>query len=233
MKLYVPEIGDKLKLTSDWTFDLHWEHRNAGLLKHFFGEEFRWKDEKSHRPVTLPKGTVITVDRIYIRQGASEYSSISFYAGIGETGKGHFGKPKNPRFWATLKDCNRIEFEIEESAPTLKLVYDYNVRDIKAGDYAGFCQRSSPGEKQVTYKGTCNRVITARDHRHIFNVTVEVGLEWKEQEHRSLLGLGGKSWYAIYGKPKYTLLSLDGKELGSWGTLASLKKNAKEIASKM
>lgn len=176
--LYVPEIGDSIRLTSDWTFKLHRERRNgammelvAGLLvdkngeeakvrrrvkkitplafcyedkevpnfnyPHFSTEKFRiapvrkildqalfdemWSLNRQLDhwgfDMTLPAGTVLTVDRIYIRQGAKEYSSISFY--IEETtiaaiapkkkGKGGFAKGRT-RFWAKLADCNRIEF---------------------------------------------------------------------------------------------------------------------------
>ena len=31
MKLYIPEIGDSLLLSKDWTFDLYHEYRNVGL----------------------------------------------------------------------------------------------------------------------------------------------------------------------------------------------------------
>jgi hypothetical protein len=238
MKLYVPEIGDKLKLTTDWTFDLHWESRNTGLIKHFFGEDYKYdRNHTSPRPVTLLAGTVITVDRIYIRQGASEYSSISFYAAVGETGKGHFGKPKNPRFWATLKDCNKIEFEVEQSAPNLKLIYDYNVRDIKNGDYASYGYMNNVERpKTALFEGNCLKVISARNSQPVLKVKLEVEIEWKETEYtqRSILGLSTtrKTWESHYKNPKYTLLTMDGKEIGNWKSFASLKKNAKEYVSK-
>jgi hypothetical protein len=248
MKLYVPEIGDKLKLTNDWTFDLHWEHRNTGLIKHFFGEDFKWgRDNVAPRPVTLLAGTVITVDRIYIRQGASEYSSISFYAAIGETGKGSFGKPKSPRFWATLKDCNKIEFEVEKSAPNLKLTYDYNVRDIKNGDYAyGYMNNVERPKTDLihvvildflttSFEGNCFKVISARNLQPVLKVKLDVEIEWKETEYtqRNILGLSTtrKTWESHYKNPKYTLFTLEGEEIGNWKSLASLKKNAKEYVA--
>lgn len=89
-----------------------------------------WDDFKLHREayekiavkelkVTLKKGTVLSVDRIYIRKGASDYSSITFYAkNLGEMtrvstglyGNGKTKKVKAFRFWAKLSDCNNIEF---------------------------------------------------------------------------------------------------------------------------
>jgi hypothetical protein len=191
MKLYVPEIGDHLRLTEDWTFTLHTEGRNATLAELFgfrkygyiqwldstkieeepdrdyvinypdnaqferrgiFGQRYSyeerqaaWKKAEDDSPtyqaylksyhewnerakslaidnleITLPKGTILAVDRIYIRKGASDFSSITFYAkGLGESEiknrwSGRITKWKAQRFWAKLSDCNQIEFELME-----------------------------------------------------------------------------------------------------------------------
>lgn len=129
MKLYVPEIGDRLKLTADWQFGLHDEYRNKTLLEHF---GLAVNNCNKVYNVTIPTGTVLIVDRIYIRQGLQEWSSITFYAeGIG-SGKGHFGRPKSARFWATLVDCNKLEFELESAVVDKKppLVFS-NVPEVK------------------------------------------------------------------------------------------------------
>lgn len=68
-----------------------------------------WGDEVHHKAfatVTLPKGTILTTDRIYIRKGISEYSSITFL--IRETSIPHKGKI---RFWAKLADVNTMVIE--------------------------------------------------------------------------------------------------------------------------
>lgn len=57
--------------------------------------------------VTLPMGSILSFDRIYIRKGASDYSSISFYLKFHPT----LQLKKKPRFWAKLEDCNNIMFE--------------------------------------------------------------------------------------------------------------------------
>lgn len=186
MKLYIPEIGDHIRLTADWTFTLHAESRNTTLAELFgyrkYGwdswldrskiedepernyqinypteEEFRrgifgrynhetreraWRkaeeESESYQAylkayaewdsrakalateeliITLPIGTILAVDRIYIRKGASDYSSITFYAknlGTSEVKNIWSGKStkfKAQRFWAKLSDCNKIEFE--------------------------------------------------------------------------------------------------------------------------
>ena len=190
MKLYIPEIGDQIILSKDWTFPLHAERRNVtmGLLhnhylynwnigwidenvlpnlrepdyvvvyptqdeidkrcKSFFGgfdwdlkqtmfkeanercpefvkyqEDFKiWNEiakniKKEILDITIDAGQVLTVDRIYIRKGISEYSSITFYAkGLGTVKKssGFYNNKvtnKAIRFWAKLSDVNNIEFE--------------------------------------------------------------------------------------------------------------------------
>lgn len=50
--------------------------------------------------VTFPRGTVLEIDRIYIRKNAAEFSSVTFK--IRE-------KNKVLRFWAKLEDVNKIE----------------------------------------------------------------------------------------------------------------------------
>jgi len=188
MKLYIPEIGDKIVLKKDWTFNLHAENRNKSLLELFgYGlmrggiyklsevidpgpapkieypspEDFTktgffkpsvdydaynkacneavasnieyqtWlqkyntylseidKIKIDYIQVTLPQGTELTVDRIYIRKGLKDFSSITFFAsGLGESTKkvgwgssARTQKVKKQRFWVKLSDCNKIEFE--------------------------------------------------------------------------------------------------------------------------
>ena len=189
MQLYVPEIGDEIRLTNDWTFELHAEYRNEQLaavfgyyiqmsllvnesivpkirpvdykvdypdlkdprFRTFFGginseynkacDEARnscpeyvkyqadstewYANIKKHGTptvsVTLPAGTLLKIDRIYIRKGSSDFSSITFYAkGLGEVmvssnrwtvNSLKTTKRKAQRFWAKLADCNQIQFE--------------------------------------------------------------------------------------------------------------------------
>jgi len=134
MNLFIPDIGTQLRLTSDWTFHLCFERRNQR-----FGEKFGvqppppenhrggwgrgagwWQPERAVLH-TLPAGTILKVDRIYIRKGAAHYgggslskfSSLTFYATLPPTGKSKKGKGVG-RFWAKLADVNTIECEIIE-----------------------------------------------------------------------------------------------------------------------
>jgi len=131
MRLYIPEIKDQITLTKDWEFTLYPENRNEkfgvklGLAeetdKHYRGvfwagefsshqchdynrEQERWVYNLLFS-VKLEKGTILQIDRIYIRKGKgkSEYSSITFYI--------KNGPYKGARFWAKLKEVNEIEFE--------------------------------------------------------------------------------------------------------------------------
>ena len=106
MKLYIPEIGDQFVLSSDWKFTLHNERRNETLMKKL-NWEFKWYPERDGsdktRELVISKGTTLKVDRIYIRKGNSDYSSLTFFIGSGDW--------KGCRFWAKLSDVNNIEFD--------------------------------------------------------------------------------------------------------------------------
>lgn len=174
MQLYVPEIGDMLKLTEDWSFTLYQERRNDSLwraencwerivdpdptparelekkiseiesrltfqeIKNGYGwspsrvQVYASQEDKDNHfyfrrelsalscrpswaPVTLPKDTVLKVDRIYIRKGISEYSSITFYVWSKPGPVAANASKKKSRFWAKLADCNNIHFEKVEN----------------------------------------------------------------------------------------------------------------------
>jgi hypothetical protein len=87
MKLFIPDIGTELILAADWTFGLYDEGRNDSLME-FVNDprlisEHRWRsrEKDEFRPVTIPKGEHLRVDRIYIRKGKgmSDYSSVTFF----------------------------------------------------------------------------------------------------------------------------------------------------------
>jgi hypothetical protein len=125
MQFYIPSIGDQIKLTEDWEFPLIAEYRQTLLerIKTAKGEEYsRWRswDEKDEQLlVTLEAGTVLRIDRIYIRKGKSEWDSVTF---VIKEAPGDKDRPadkkckfKGARFWAKLEDVNEIEFEkVEE-----------------------------------------------------------------------------------------------------------------------
>lgn len=111
MNLYIPEIGDLILLTEDWFFKLHYERRNDSLITASKLADLSYHSSGRSTPqkpieMDLPKGTVLAIDRIYIRKGASDYSSITFR--IKKCITSNF---EGKRFWAKLSDCNTIEFE--------------------------------------------------------------------------------------------------------------------------
>lgn len=150
--MFIPTIGDEITLASDWTFGLYYEYRNEAMICFTFpGVQFKWNDMQlpsGEKPVygakiadvLFPKGTVLKVDRIYIRKGNAamkEFDSVTFilqsipkkdiaveipkdtYVLDGTLNKD--GEPnwklakttklsKKPRFWVKLRDVNKIRF---------------------------------------------------------------------------------------------------------------------------
>jgi len=128
MKLYIPTVGDSLMLTADWEFDLYNEDRNQSLME--FVKDPRemarhWGNPKidmGAAPCVIPSGSVLKVDRIYIRKGQGEFDSITFmWVGnslpakiVHETnwrGEAVLRRvSKKPvRFWVKLPCANKIE----------------------------------------------------------------------------------------------------------------------------
>lgn len=114
MKLYIPGIGDIIKLTKEWTFEIEEERRNYIFLTKFFPEK---KDEFERYPIfnkrhicliSLPPETELKIDRLYIRNGLSGFNSVTFKIVEVPIELSHL---KKKRFWAGLKFVNQIEFE--------------------------------------------------------------------------------------------------------------------------
>jgi hypothetical protein len=136
MKLYIPTIGDELKLTADWTFDLYDEDRNSSLME-VLGDPRQGKGLYSRNltalPATIRAGAILKVDRIYIRKGQDDFDSITFFwkdmrtesriiqeddwrTYDNRTQKCTQQKdvkiPRRPvRFWVKLPEANNIEFD--------------------------------------------------------------------------------------------------------------------------
>jgi hypothetical protein len=108
VQLTVPTVGTKLTLTRGWSFTLRDERRNFKFI-----ERLGLLDPKNHlvtgreQQFNLPAGTILTVSRIYIRQGNGDWDSITFSIKRGACPD----KKIHGRFWAKLGDVNRIMCE--------------------------------------------------------------------------------------------------------------------------
>ncbi len=113
-KLQIPTLGSNVLLTGDWEFALHNEARNRTLMDHFaiqypkgYWPQYEHFNRGGSTQVTLPAGTKLVIDRIYIRRGNDDFDSITFR--IVELN----GKPvKKLRFWVKLPDVNAGPLEL-------------------------------------------------------------------------------------------------------------------------
>ncbi len=126
VQFFVPDIGTTIKLNFDWEFVLYQERRNYGFID-LFGlfngrvyQDWRTRTDPETATVTVRAGSELQIDRIYIRKGAEDYSSITFWLGkgavvIGPDGTQHAPK-KRIRFWAKLADVNKIQALINKAS---------------------------------------------------------------------------------------------------------------------
>jgi len=139
MILCMPTVGQKVRVLDglDWTFKLYQEHRNQSLYEHigkpllpehrrsyyddYVGGRKAIEDfhaGKTDQPpplksieVTLPAGSILTIDRIYLRKGAGEFDSITFILN-GAKLPGKKGALARVRFWVKLDDVNDGKLEL-------------------------------------------------------------------------------------------------------------------------
>lgn len=132
MKFNIPSIGYKLKLSKNWTTDVPVESRNFSFTELMIPgyespvdlDTYYWDSKTddivyyplTYNNITIPKNTILQVDRIFIRKGKKEFDSISFIVTNlpgKELGKKVFGI--RARFWVKLDELKNLEFkEIKE-----------------------------------------------------------------------------------------------------------------------
>lgn len=130
MKVFVPTIGSELVLSKACPVTIYSEQRNSAFLKAMgikmdnshistrhenLTVENQSLVDKYHAnislkavSITIPAGTILKVNRIYVRQGAEDFDSMTFFC------VGGMNFPKG-RFWLKLSDVNN--FNIEEPKP--------------------------------------------------------------------------------------------------------------------
>lgn len=232
-RMFIPEIGTKIKLTKDWTFTLHKEYRNESLLLERFPSFNLSHDIK----YTLPAETILTVDRIYIRKGNEEYSSLSFTL------------PGKKRFWAKLSDVNNIHFNLEKISIPIKIRYD--------GYYENKLGSSTKGRIPITdsftfgsYHHFKTTLLLDKDGRtkverniglimpgkvyftDILKVEQSFSIAEKSDTYPSYT-LGMKTSEVTYysyhvSKPLFKLFTLDGTYISEHKSVATLKKYIKQ-----
>jgi len=113
IRLFIPTIGTALVLAKDWSFVLHEEYRNFQFSEFFqLGFNRVWETHAHFGEISLPAGTVLKIDRIYIRKGGAdmkEFDSVTFFCNPHLTAA-QAKKQKLPkgRFWAKLQDVNQM-----------------------------------------------------------------------------------------------------------------------------
>lgn len=108
MRIFIPDIGFRFRLAAPWRFELYPERRNRDLFDALgvawpAGEIGYGPNLKPAIIAELPAGSLLTVKRVYIRQGVSGFSSITFTLA---------GQKRLTSFWAKLYDVNKIEAEV-------------------------------------------------------------------------------------------------------------------------
>lgn len=81
MKLYIPSVGDEIKLTAPWEPMIHDESRNSTILEFFQVPGFdpqKWNNNLPPTKVLIPAGEILKIDRIYIRKGKDDFDSVTF-----------------------------------------------------------------------------------------------------------------------------------------------------------
>jgi len=132
VQLYIPQLAERITLLAPWEFTVYGEERNLGLLKNLVaqgvlseadavkGFSSSYASSKSPKTlddvyygnnnpvakVVLPPGAVLSVNRIFIRQGSAEYNSVTF--NLLSTPRHTW---KRARFWAKLHDVNTIQID--------------------------------------------------------------------------------------------------------------------------
>lgn len=100
--MYVPSIGDVIELRKPWTAHIEDESRNRKYLLSINAIEPFSRTYGAY-PVSFAMGTKLKIERIYIRQNASGYDSVTVRV-VGQ---------KNSRFWVKLANFNELVFEKE------------------------------------------------------------------------------------------------------------------------
>jgi len=206
MKLQIPDIGDKLTLQSTWSFTLHCERRNTDLWYMFTNETFNWQGTNKTTKVSLPKNTVLIVDRVYIRKGLKDFSSLSFR--IESCSNKQLNKK---RFWAKLTDVNTMSVSLKKN--------DIPVLDfsdvLKSHKYVRKSDLHIIDNQAITFINVRNGCTYTKQFKVICTLETEVRKPYSN--------------HVYITNVKYELQSLHNMTLFETSSYESLKKKAREL----
>jgi len=105
-RLFIPQVGNQLKLTANWNCKVFNERRNSKVFSGLNVDTSSAESRNTNIDITFPKGTILKVDRLYVRAPASSYDSITF-----SIVSSPIKSLNKARFWVKIMDANNIEFE--------------------------------------------------------------------------------------------------------------------------
>lgn len=126
MKLYIPSVGDHIKLLAPWEFTLYSESRNNTLFEFLEVPGFdrsKWKQDVPPTPVTIPAGEILKIDRIYIRKGKDEFDSVTF-----------MWKGKRTKAYSEVRKGRRM-VSVHQVRPTLQSLFSGRTPPPQYEDY--------------------------------------------------------------------------------------------------
>lgn len=116
MKLFVPVVGSELKLLNETTVALKNAKQNSRFIDKLTGVATPLPGKNVN--LILPKGTLLTVDRVYVRQGAgADFNSLTFKVGANPEA----GIPKG-RFFLSVDVVNTLDVEVVTAIPERVMV---------------------------------------------------------------------------------------------------------------
>lgn len=184
MHLYIPNIGEAVTLSADWTFRLFNEYRCQPF------DDCPSPAEQVDNPTysvslvkhcTLPVGTVLVVDRVYLRQGLDEFASLSFR--IVSTPAPWVAK-RRKRFWAKLADVNQMQIV----PPANQAEVSISIRPADITGRAHSCRALTPLDTfRLAHAGEAQTL--AREARGLVLELEMVAAALRVQEHAAATGV--------------------------------------------
>lgn len=214
MKVQIPDIGDKLTLAADWTFHLFHEDRNKVLWEIFDKKKFTYsRDKIPGINVKLPKGTVLSVERVYIRKGSKDFSSLSFR--IVTSPNSDINKA---RFFAKLKDVNQMLVTSIEISNVLPL-------DFKELSFIAKGYRYRIDENQLDYVVSVHK---DSEEIPVFNISLDVTYLNKSKTDSAY-----ESAHRTISNILYIVKNSNNNEIFRTSSFENVKKRCKEIYKKL